>query len=133
MTMKWESDGFKGEIAKARGLGSARDGVRHWIHQRITALAGVLLLLWMTREMIGLIQTGGSYDATIAWMRSGLTPVFLILTVVTIFYHAKLGLQVVLEDYFHQEGLRLALLLLIKFALITGSVLCLYSILKVTL
>ena len=101
MTMKWEPDGFKSDMARARGLGAAGHGTGHWMHQRITALAGVFLGLWMIFGLKYLIISGGGFEDAVLFVGAGLNPVFLILPVLIFMYHAALGMQVILEDYLH--------------------------------
>ena len=100
-------------LARAIGLGSAKEGVEHWWAQRVTALALVPLALWFVIAMIGLV--GADRAAVIAWVKSPMPAVFLILLLVATFYHTALGLQVVIEDYVHGEGLRLGTLMVMRF------------------
>jgi len=133
MLMKWEPGGMKSEIARARGLGSARDGVKHWLHQRVTAIANLFLMIWLALAIAALIQRGVDYHATISWLRSGINPVLMILAIVSVFYHTKLGLQIVIEDYVHHEGRKLALMIAVKLVIAACAVTCLFSVLKITL
>jgi succinate dehydrogenase / fumarate reductase, membrane anchor subunit len=100
-------------LARAIGLGSAKEGVEHWWVQRVTAVALVPLALWFVIAVIGLV--GADRAAVIAWVKSPMPAVFLILLLVATFYHTALGLQVVIEDYVHGEGLRLGTLMVMRF------------------
>jgi succinate dehydrogenase / fumarate reductase membrane anchor subunit len=100
-------------LARAIGLGSAKEGVEHWWVQRVTAVALVPLVLWFVIAVIGLV--GADRAAVIAWVKSPMPAVFLILLLVATFYHTALGLQVVIEDYVHGEGLRLGTLMVMRF------------------
>jgi len=100
-------------LARAIGLGSAKEGVEHWWAQRVTAVALVPLVLWFVIAVIGLV--GADRAAVIAWVKSPMPAVFLILLLVATFYHTALGLQVVIEDYVHGEGLRLGTLMVMRF------------------
>jgi succinate dehydrogenase / fumarate reductase membrane anchor subunit len=100
-------------LARAIGLGSAKEGVEHWWLQRVTAVALVPLVLWFVIAVIGLV--GADRTAVIAWVKSPMPAVFLILLLVATFYHTALGLQVVIEDYVHGEGLRLGTLMVMRF------------------
>ena len=103
-------------LARAIGLGSAKEGVEHWWAQRVTAVALVPLVLWFVIAVIGLV--GADRAAVIAWVKSPMPAVFLILLLVATFYHTALGLQVVIEDYVHGEGLRLGTLMVMRFVCI---------------
>jgi succinate dehydrogenase / fumarate reductase membrane anchor subunit len=100
-------------LARAIGLGSAKEGVEHWWAQRVTAVALVPLVLWFVIAVIGLV--GADRAAVIAWVKNPMPAVFLILLLVATFYHTALGLQVVIEDYVHGEGLRLGTLMVMRF------------------
>ena len=99
-------------LGRVRGLGSAKEGVAHWWAQRTTALALVPLSLWFAASVIGL--AGADYPAVVAWFKSPFNATLMILLIGATFYHAVLGLQVVLEDYVHHEGRKLASILIIK-------------------
>lgn len=133
MKMKWEKAGYKSEMACATGLGSSHTGVKHWIHQRITAIAGLFLTIWFTLETIGLVRDGTGYEGVATWIKSGLTPVWIVLLSLALFYHAKLGLQVVIEDYIHGEGSKFVILTLTKLILGGLCAICIFSVLKIAL
>ncbi len=101
-------------LARARGLGSAKDGVHHWWAQRVTAVALVPLVLWFAVSIIAVGRA--DHDTVTAWIGQPLNTVLLVLLLVATFHHAALGLQVVIEDYVHEEGLKLASLLAMKLA-----------------
>lgn len=102
-------------LAEARGLGSAKTGAEHWWVQRLTAVALVPLTLWLVFSVTGLV--GADHATLVAWLSSPIRLALLILFLVAMFHHAQLGLQVVIEDYVHQEGAKLALLVAAKFLL----------------
>ena len=118
-------------LARVRGLGSAKSGLHHWWHQRLTALAMVPLMV----ISLGLVATIGTldYDGAMALMANPFVAALLLLLVVVGFYHAGLGLQVVLEDYVSAEGTRLALILIVKMCLFALAIVTLLSILKVAI
>jgi succinate dehydrogenase / fumarate reductase membrane anchor subunit len=99
-------------LARARGLGSAKEGVAHWWAQRATALALIPLSLWFVGSVIGLI--GASHAVVSAWIASPVSAVLLILLLGATLHHAQLGCQVVIEDYVHGEGAKVALILVVK-------------------
>jgi len=106
--------GFRTELGRVRGLGAAKDGVLHWWMQRVSAVALVPLVLWFVIALIAHI--GADYAATRAWLGSPVTFGLMVLLIGATLYHAQLGLQVVIEDYIHREGGKIALILLTKLA-----------------
>ncbi|MHA1537704.1 MAG: succinate dehydrogenase, hydrophobic membrane anchor protein [Alphaproteobacteria bacterium] len=106
--------GFRTPLARARGFGSAREGAGHWWAQRLTAVALVPLSLWFVAGLLGLI--GAGHGAAVAWIASPLNAVLLVLLIVALFHHIQLGLQVVIEDYVHGELLKIAAIVVVKFA-----------------
>ena len=103
---------FRSALGRARGLGSAKDGTHHWWAQRITALALVPLSLWFVANVIGLI--GAPQLVVAQWIGHPINACLLAGLVVAAFHHAQLGLQVVIEDYVHGEGVKTAALLAVK-------------------
>ncbi len=99
-------------LARVRGLGSAKQGVQHWWAQRLTAVALVPLSIWFTAGLVGL--AGAPHGEAAAWVGHPLNATLMILTLGLVFHHGQLGLQVVVEDYVHAEGLKIALLILLK-------------------
>ncbi len=94
-----ERDDMRTPLARAIGLGSAKDGVQHWWMQRVSAIALVPLTVWFIAAIIA--QTGDDYTAFVAWLRNPITDILMVLLLIALFYHAALGLQVVIEDYVH--------------------------------
>lgn len=99
-------------MARVRGLGSAKDGTGHWWAQRLTALALIPLTVWFVASVIAM--AGADYTAMIVWVSDPLVAGLLILLLVATFYHAVLGVQVVIEDYVHHEGAKFAALIALK-------------------
>ncbi|MET0363648.1 MAG: succinate dehydrogenase, hydrophobic membrane anchor protein [Sphingobium sp.] len=116
-------------VGRVRGLGSAKSGSHHWIIQRITAVGNLVLVLWLIASLLFL--PGLDYGAVTGWLAQPLVAVPAILMVVSIFWHLKLGLQVVIEDYVHGEAGKLSLLLLLNFYAIAGAALGIFSIAKI--
>ena len=100
-------------LARARGLGSAKHGVGHWWAQRITAVALIPLVVWFAVSLV--MMSGADYSLVRAWIGSPLVMVLLILTIGVGLHHGQLGIQVVIEDYVRSDGLKLALIVLVKF------------------
>jgi succinate dehydrogenase / fumarate reductase membrane anchor subunit len=108
-----ERDDMRTPLARAIGLGSAKDGVQHWWMQRVSAIALVPLTVWFIAAIIA--QTRADYTAFVAWLRSPLTDILMVMLLIALFYHAALGLQVVIEDYVH-SGTRLAAVIVVRLA-----------------
>ncbi|WP_420345593.1 succinate dehydrogenase, hydrophobic membrane anchor protein [Pelagibius sp.] len=107
---------LRSPLGRVRGLGSAKDGTGHWWAQRLSAIALIPLTLWFCASVISL--SGADYGAVAAWAGSPVVAGLLILLIAATFYHAYLGLQVVIEDYVHRELVKIAGLLLAKAAAI---------------
>ena len=93
-------------LARARGLGSAKEGAHHWWNQRISAVALVPLALWFAVMVIDLV--GASHQEVTNWLANPINAALMISLIVATFYHAALGLQVVYEDYVEPHGLMIA-------------------------
>lgn len=115
-------------IGRVRGLGSAKSGLHHWWMQRVTALALIPLTLWFVASVISL--AGAGHAETEAWLSSPIVAVLMISLIIATFYHAALGLQVVIEDYIHNEGIKLALLLGVKLVAFLLAVTALFAVIK---
>ena len=116
-------------LGRAIGLGSAKEGVEHWWSQRLTAIALVPLSLWFVASVISL--AGADYVTFTDCVASPLVSVLLILTVVATFWHAMLGAQVVIEDYVHAEGAKIALLVLLRFACFALGLAAVFAVLRI--
>lgn len=118
------------ELGRVRGLGSAKEGAHHWWRQRITAGSNLFLLTWF---MISLTRLSGfDYDSIHAWVGSAWVAIPLILLVISVCWHARLGLQVLIEDYQENES-RVMALVLIEFFLAVIAVTAIFSILRAAL
>jgi succinate dehydrogenase / fumarate reductase membrane anchor subunit len=116
-------------LARARGLGSAREGVHHWWAQRLTAIALIPLVVWFAISLV--MMSGADYGAVRAWIGSPLVMVLLILTIAIGLHHGQLGLQVVIEDYVHGDGSKLALIVAVRFIAIFFGVAAIVAILRI--
>ena len=120
---------IRSDLAKARGLGSAHEGVEHWMAQKITAIANIPLVIWFVYSIVDL--KGASYSEFTTWLAQPLNAILTILFVLSTFYHAKLGAQVIVEDYISSKWLRMVKLIGQKLFLFAIGVACIFSILKV--
>ncbi|NIR32105.1 MAG: succinate dehydrogenase, hydrophobic membrane anchor protein [Gammaproteobacteria bacterium] len=91
-------------LGQVRGLGAAKEGVHHWRMQRLTALALVPLLLWFVASLVA--TATADYTTAVTWVRSPVVTVLLLGLIAAVFYHAQLGMQVIIEDYVHAEWLK---------------------------
>ena len=103
---------MRSQLGQVRGLGSAKEGSHHWWAQRLTALALVPLTIWFVASVV--TMAGADYDAMREWVGSLSVTVMLVCLIIATFYHAFLGLQVVVEDYVHGEGVKIATILILK-------------------
>ncbi|MGQ0676642.1 MAG: succinate dehydrogenase, hydrophobic membrane anchor protein [Rhodospirillales bacterium] len=97
---------IRSPIARVRHLGSAKDGTHHWWMQRLTAAALVPLTVWFASGVIA--HVGAELSAVEQWLGRPVNAAAMILFVAAAFYHGALGMQVVIEDYVHHEGLKVA-------------------------
>lgn len=115
-------------LARVRGLGSAKSGTGHFWHQRLTAVANVPLITFFIIFLI--IYTGAPYASVTAALANPLVATVMALLVVSVFFHMRIGIQVVIEDYVHDDHLKLALFMLSTFFTLIVGGLCLFAILK---
>lgn len=117
-------------LARARGLGSAKDGLSHWWGQRLTAIALIPLVVWFAISLVML--SGADYGIVRAWIGSPLVMVLLILTIAIGLHHGQLGMQVVLEDY-TSGAWRVTLIVLVKFISVIFGLGAIVAILRIGL
>lgn len=118
-------------LAKVRGLGSAKEGTHHWWAQRITAIALIPLSFWFIYSLV--CMTTLDYMAAIGWLQSPISSSLLILFVIALFYHAQLGMQVVIEDYIDNEAVKIASIIVLKLVLWFAGLASVMAVLKVFL
>ena len=118
-------------LGRVRGLGAAGEGAHHWWLERLTSLSTFLLLLWFGVSLLRL----PTYDhATfVDWLSSPIAAVPMLLLVFSTFWHLKLGLQVVVEDYVHEEGSKFFWIVVINFAAVLAGALALFAVLRIAL
>ena len=118
-----------GPLARARGLGSAKQGLQHWWAQRVSAVALVPLTLWFVWSVVHL--AGADQARVHGWLSRPATAILMTLFIVTTFYHLALGVQVVIEDYVHREGVKLTTMLLVKGLIVLTAAAALFTVLRV--
>ncbi|HET7203095.1 MAG TPA: succinate dehydrogenase, hydrophobic membrane anchor protein [Steroidobacteraceae bacterium] len=123
---------LRSPLGRVLGLGSAKGGSGHWYSQRMTAVALVILGLWFVASL-ALLGPGASHESVVRWLSSPFTATMAVLLVLVGGYHAQLGMQVVLEDYVGDKGLRTVVLTAVKFLLVTASILGVLAVLRLAL
>lgn len=119
------------EIGRVRGLGAAKSGTHHWWLQRLTAIGNLLLVVWL---IVSLLRLPNYDHATVTtWLKQPLAAVPMLLLVVCVFWHLRLGLQVLVEDYVHDAGAKVASLVALNFFAVAGCLVGVLSILKIVL
>lgn len=113
-------------IGRVRGLGSAHHGVGHWMLQRFTAVGNLVLVLFLVISFA--LLPSYDYPTISGWASQLLPATALALLIISVFWHARLGLQVLIEDYVHEVGRKFALILLLNLATIGGAAFGLISI-----
>lgn len=115
-------------IGRVRGLGSAKHGSKHWIDQRISAAGNILLMTWLGVSLFRLPNF--EYPAVSMWLAQPLVSVAMILMMTSVFWHIRLGLQVLIEDYFHDQGNKLFVLMLLNFYVIGCAAIGIFMVAK---
>ncbi len=118
-------------LGHVRALGSAREGAHHWALERATSVATLVLFVWFFVSLWRLPAL--DHQSVTEWLQAPLAAVPMLLLVVATFWHLKLGLIVVIDDYVHDEGNRLLAILLVNFAAIFCGALALFAVLKIAL
>ena len=120
----------KTPLGRVLGLGSAKAGTEHWWVQRMTAVAGIPLTIFL----IGFILThiGATRAEMLASLRNPIIAILLALTMINMLWHMRLGMQVIIEDYIHSARNKLAALLLNAFFTVALGVAALFAILKMS-
>ena len=118
-------------IGRVRGLGSAHTGAHHWLLQRFTAVGNLITLVFLIVSLLTLPNM--SYATVSGWISQPIPAVMMALLVLTTFWHARIGLQVLIEDYVHDSGSRFGVMLALNLAWIGGTVFGLFCIARLAL
>ena len=116
-------------LGKVRGLGSAREGGHHWLEERFTSVALLLLSLWLIFSLIMLPDL--SLDIVKEWLSSAWGAIPMALLVITAFKHGLDGLKVVVDDYVHDEGTRIGLHYFLAMVAIAGASVALFALARI--
>ncbi len=122
---------FQTPLAKVRGLGSAKAGTGHFWMQRITAITLIPLSLWMVSFTQHLLDA--SHAEIVTWLAGPLDTVLAIAWVVAAFYHAALGLQVVIEDYVHTEWIKISSIWVMKLSFLFFAIAAIVALFKISM
>ncbi|HKS57543.1 MAG TPA: succinate dehydrogenase, hydrophobic membrane anchor protein [Xanthobacteraceae bacterium] len=117
-------------IARVRGRGAARSGTTHFWHQRVTAIANVFLVTAFVVILVSLL--GRSHAAVIQILASPFVAIVMLLMVGSVTYHMKIGMQVIIEDYVHDETWKFLAIIGNTFFAIAIAAACIYSLLKIS-
>ena len=120
---------IKTPLGRVRGLGSAKGGTHHFWMQRVTAVAMIPLTIWFVASIVSLV--GADRAVVLAWLHMPVVAVLMALLLGTGFYHLKLGLQVIIEDYVHCEAVKITALLANSFGCIALAAASVFAVLKI--
>lgn len=122
---------YRTPLKNVRGLGAAKTGTEHFVLQRLTATALALLAIWFLVFVLSLV--GADYAAAAEAVSKPWNAVLLVGFLVAMFWHAQIGLQVVLEDYIHNSLLALALQVSVKFVAVLGAIVGIFAVARIAL
>jgi succinate dehydrogenase / fumarate reductase membrane anchor subunit len=120
---------LRSPLGRVLGLGTAKDGTSHWWSQRVSGLALAVLGAWFAWSLA--TMSGFGYAQAMAFIGQPVNALLLLLLSVTMAWHSNLGVQVVIEDYVHSHGLKIAALLISRYAHVVLAVAAIYAILKI--
>ncbi len=118
-------------IGRVRGLGSAHSGSHHWLLQRFTAIGNLLLLVWFIVSL--LLLPNFHYDTVREWIARPVPATAIALLVISTFWHARLGIQVVIEDYVHEHANKFAALAALNLLAFAGAAFGLFCVIRLAL
>ena len=118
-------------LKNVRGLGAAKTGTEHFVHQRLTATALVGLSIWFVVFVLSLL--GSDYITAVDAVAKPWNAILLVGFLIAMFWHAQLGLQVVLEDYVHTSLPALALQTTVKFIAVLGAIVSVFAVARIAL
>jgi succinate dehydrogenase / fumarate reductase membrane anchor subunit len=128
--MSVRSSDMRTPLSRVRGYGAARSGTEHFIHQRLTAIANIPLTIAAIVIVMALI--GSNHATAKTMLGSPLIAIVMLLFIISVFYHMRIGMQVIIEDYVHDERAKYALLILNTFYAFAAGLAAVYAILKLS-
>jgi len=117
-------------LSKVKGLGSAKEGTTHFWHQRLTSLILTPLVLWFGFSIAAMPV---DHTTLTEWVRHPTVAIALILLILATFYHAQLGMQIVLEDYVSTHSIRTVCIIVVNFLCLIFAIIGVVATLKITL
>lgn len=118
-------------IGRVRALGSAHSGTHHWLLQRLTALGNLVLMAFVLVSFLGLGKH--DYAAIVGWLVRPVPALAVALLIVSLFWHARLGLQVLIEDYVHEGANKVAVMVLLNLAMFGGGAAGLFFLARIVI
>jgi succinate dehydrogenase / fumarate reductase membrane anchor subunit len=118
-------------IGRVRGLGSAKTGPHHWLVQRFTAIGNLVLVLWFIGSLLMLHHF--DYQSVRDWIARPVPATAMALLIISTFWHARLGMQVMFEDYVHDHGSKFAVLALLNLVAFGGAAFGLFCVIRLAL
>ena len=118
-------------LARAKGLGSAHEGVHHWLAERISGAVLIPFTLWVVWSVLQM--RSASYDDFLMWFQNPVNAIAMLIFLLLSFYHGAAGLQVVIEDYSSSHAKKLMLIVLTKIVFGIAAIASIFSILKLAL
>lgn len=118
-------------IGRVRGLGSAHSGAHHWLLQRFTAIGNLLLGLWFIVSL--LLLPDMAYDTVQGWISAPVPATAMALLLISSFWHARLGMQVMIEDYVHDHANKFIVLTALNLAAFAGAAFGLFCVVRLAL
>ena len=118
-------------IGRVRGLGSAKSGTHHWLLQRFTAIGNLLLVLWLAGSI--LLLSDLTYASVAEWLARPVPATAMALLIVSTFWHARLGMQVMVEDYVHEHANKFACIAALNLAAFAGAAFGVFCVIRLAL
>lgn len=116
-------------LHRVQGLGASHSGTGHFWRQRVTAVALIPLSLWFAFAVLGL--AGATEVAAVSFLAHPWNALLMAAFAVTLLYHMSLGLQEILDDYVHTPGMKIVLLLAVRFSVIAIGSTCLFALIRI--
>ncbi|MGA9334286.1 MAG: succinate dehydrogenase, hydrophobic membrane anchor protein [Rudaea sp.] len=131
MSIEAQQVDLRTPLKRVRGLGSAKSGTHHFIVQRVTAIALIPLVVWAI--WLALMLVRADYAQAHALVHQPCNALLMVVFIIAVFWHAQLGVQVVIEDYVHTHWLALTSQVLVRFACVLGGFACVLAVARIAL